>query len=89
MAGVLGGVLWQLADRRDLVDRITFPAVLLAVSIAMSLIPGAYLEMSGNGPVFWMSILVALVLTEQNLRWREDRRRRAALNDRSRPVPHP
>lgn len=71
LAGVVGGVLWQLIYRRDLVERLTFPVAVLTVSGVMALIPGATFDTTGDGAVLGVGVLVGLVWTEHYLRWRD------------------
>lgn len=78
LAGVIGGVLWQLAYRRDLVERLTFPVALVTVSGVMALLPNATFEMTDRGVVFGLGVLVGLVWTEHWSRWRDRRPQGAA-----------
>ncbi|MCG8150449.1 hypothetical protein GUY44_08160 [Pimelobacter simplex] len=70
LAGVVGGVLWQLAYRRDLVDRLTFPVALLTVSGVLALVPDVTFETADGGALLWVGVLVGLVWTEHYLRRR-------------------
>ncbi|GGO67979.1 hypothetical protein [Nocardioides deserti] len=70
--GAVAGVLWQLLNRRDLTNRLTFLACCVVVGAAfLALAPSGYL-LANSGPGHVLAgTLAGLVLTEQWLRRRK------------------
>ncbi|MDN4161095.1 hypothetical protein [Nocardioides abyssi] len=70
--GTTAGVLWQLLNRRDLTNRLTFLACCVVVGAAfLALAPSGYL-LANSGPGHVLAgMLAGLVLTEQWLRRRK------------------
>lgn len=66
-AGLLLGGVRQLVDRRDLADRLLFPALsFVLVAVLHLLASGAFTTLSGL--FMGLGVLVGLILTEQWLR---------------------
>ena len=73
-SGILVGLLWQVLNRRDLADRLTFIAVCVCMSAALlALVPSSYL-LANPGPGHALAgVLAGAVLGEQILRLRESK----------------
>lgn len=72
LAGVALGALWQLLDRRDLTQRLTAPAVFVAIAALVQVATGdVSLVVLQAGAGF--GLVAGLVLAEQGLRRRQPR----------------
>ncbi|MFD1246236.1 hypothetical protein ACFQ3F_00405 [Nocardioides ginsengisoli] len=74
VAGLLAGAGWQLLYRRDLAERLTFPAVAVSIAVGVTLVSGEEIALgdrtvSAESVLLYAGgVLVALVLTERWLR---------------------
>ncbi len=79
LAGAVMGAAWQLLYRRDLVARLTWPALMACLVVGTTLVSREEFERSDetmtaeSAVLYFVALLAALVLTEQFLRW-QDRR---------------
>lgn len=83
-AGLVAGIAWQLVARRDLVDRLTFPALCVVVVVGMLGALGTlpYVSSDETQLNYWAAVVAGLVATEAVWRnvdaWRATRALRAA-----------
>ena len=69
LLGLVMGGLWQILNRRDLADRLLFPALVCLVAVVSSALSpdGSYFV---GELLYAVGLVTGLVLAEQLLRWR-------------------
>lgn len=73
-SGIVVGLLWQMLNRRDLADRLTFLAVCVCLSAAFLALVHSSSVLANAGPGHALAgVLAGAVLGEQILRLRESK----------------
>jgi hypothetical protein len=75
VVGVLAGAVWQVVDRRDVAERLTWPAgatLAFGLSLALDGAFGGSSTFLNEGPaIFLVMVVASVVITERVLRRRE------------------